>query len=301
MTAIEALPGVRELWRHTLGCPGVVLGVVEGPPDLTHPCFEGADLTVIEPSWLADTAVHPVAVEHGTFTTGMLFGQHHTSVPGLAPRCRGIIVPALRDQHSVLDALNAARAIDALAQAGADIIHFTAAHPTRSEGADPLLARAISAATDSGVLVVAPVGNDYGRNYAVPALLPEVLAVGAHQDDGTMFRYSNWGEPFQGHGIVAPGAALRGAAPGGATVIHQGTSIATPIVSGVAALLAGLQHRHRARVDTRVVRDALLRSARPCSPAQAHADPTRCLSGRLDVPGAIRFVLHPATQVSTPP
>ncbi|MGV9879643.1 S8 family serine peptidase [Streptomyces sp. NPDC003006] len=292
MTKIEAIPGIAELWQHTTGDPSVVIGVVEGPPDLAHPCFDGADLTVIRPSWLPAGPVHPLAREHGTFTASILFGRHGTSAAGLTPRCRGVLVPALRDQHTVLDPLNAARAIDTLVQAGAHIIHFTAAQPTRSQGVDPLLAQAIDAATRGGVLVIAPTGNDYGRNYVVPGILPQVLAVGAHRDNGHVFQYSNWGPPFRHHGIVAPGAALRAAVPGGGTTTHQGTSIATPIVSGVAALLASLQQQHGVHVDTQVIRNALLGTAQSTASEQAQGDAARCLAGRLDVPAATRSVLR---------
>ncbi|GDY31806.1 S8 family serine peptidase [Gandjariella thermophila] len=305
MTAIESIPGVRELWRHTVGEPDVTIGVVEGLPDLAHPCFAGAELTVLEPSWLPASLTHEVLTEHGTFVASVLFGQHHGPVRGLAPRCRGIVVPALRDQDTVLDPLNAARAIEALVDAGVHVIHFTAAHPTRSDDADDLLKRAVRHAERAGVLIVAPTGNDYGEHRVIPGILPEVLAVGAHRDDGTMFRFSNWGPRFRDHGIVAPGDELRAAAPGGGTTVHKGTSIATPIVSGVAALLVSVQRRQGRRPDPLAVRAALLASARPCTPAESHGEPDRCLAGRLDVAAATRAVLSPgvvtAAAVSGPP
>ncbi|MGC7102944.1 S8 family serine peptidase [Amycolatopsis lurida] len=306
MTALEAIPGLPELWDRTLGEPDVTIGVVEGPPDLTHPCFAGADLTVLSPSWLPATTPDPLAEEHGTFVASMLFGQHDGPVPGLAPGCRGIIVPALRDQATVLDPLNAARAIDTLVDAGCHIIHFTAAHPTRSGDADSVLKNAVRHAFEAGVLIVAPTGNDYGHHDVVPGILPQVLAVGAHRDDGTMFEYSNWGPRFRDHGIVAPGGDLRAAAPGGRATTHKGTSIATPIVSGVAALLTSLQRQQGGKPDPLAVRAALLGSARPCAPEHSHGDPERCLAGRLDIPSATRTVLstgvvtsaaHPRTPV----
>jgi subtilisin family serine protease len=289
--AIEAIPGIQELWERTLGDPRVTVGLIEGPPDLDHPCFAGADLTVVEPAWLPRIPVHEAAVQHGTYVASVLFGQHGGPVRGLAPGCRGVIVPALLDQDTVLDPLNAVRAIEAAVEAGADIVHFAGAHPTCSDDTIDLLKRLITRVTEAGVLVVAPAGNDYGQRRVVPGLLPEVLAVGAYDENGTMFRFSNWGPAYRDHGIVAPGGGVTAAEPGGGTVTHKGTSVSAPIVSGVAALLASLRVAHGLPPDPIAVRDVLIVSARPCTAEESHGEPDRCLAGRLDVPAATGLVL----------
>lgn len=287
MTTIDAIPGVRRLWELTLGRPDVTIGLVEGLPDRTHPCFSGADLTYLRPRWLPrDDEPMPQLRQHATFVASVLFGQHDGPVPGIAPRCRGLILPALQNETTLLDPINAARSVDLLVEEGADIIHFAAGHPTRSDDTDPIFKRAIRNAYESGVLVVAPAGNDHGECDIIPAILPEVLAVGAMDHDGVMFRYSDWGPPYRGHGIVAPGGFLLAAEPGGGTVEHKGTSVAAPVVSGVAALLESLRRDGGGLRDPLAVRAALLSSARRCEPGQAHGDPDRCLDGVLDIEAA---------------
>jgi hypothetical protein len=288
---VEAIPGVRELWRHTLGDPDVTIGMVESVPDLDHPCFDGARLTLVEPRWLPKIDPTKAYREHATFVASQLFGQPDSPVPGLAPRCRGVIVPILRDEATTLDPLNAARAVETLVEAGADIIHFAGASPTLSGDTEDLLKRAIRKAVRNGVLIVAPAGNEYGERRSIPAVLPEVLAVGAHDADGAMLRFSNWGPQYSGHGIVAPGDNVRAALVGGGTVVHKGTSVAAPIVSGVAALLESLRRQRGLPPDPPAVGRLLLASTRPCEPDQVHGEPARCLSGRLDVPAATRRVL----------
>jgi hypothetical protein len=296
---LESIPGVQELWEQTLGDPAVTVGLVEGRPDLAHPCFRGADLTVVEPGWLPDIPPAAEVVEHGTFVASVLFGQPGGPVRGLAPRCRGIVVPALRDRRTIQDPVNLVRAIETLVDAGADIVHYSGASPTRSDDTHELVKRAIRAATEAGVLIVAPAGNDYGQHRVTPAMLPEVLAVGAFDDEGTMFKHSNWSPRYRDHGIVAPGGNLVAAVPGGATRAHKGTSVAAPIVTGVAALLESLRRRHGLPRDPLAVREALITSARPCTPRQSHGEPERCLAGKLDVSGAARLVLAPTRQVVT--
>ncbi|MFC3986355.1 GNAT family N-acetyltransferase, partial [Streptosporangium jomthongense] len=140
---------------------------------------------------------------------------------------------------------------------------------------------------EAGVLVCAPAGNDYGRNSLAPAILPGVLAVGAHRADGAMFFYSNHGPAYAGHGIAALGEAVLGATPGDAGVKAQkGTCVSVALVTGTAALLVSLQRHLGHPPDPLAVRDALLATARPCTPDQAHGQPERCLNGYLDLPAA---------------
>jgi hypothetical protein len=298
MPAVESIPGVRELWDHTLGDPGLTIGLIESLPDLSHPCFAGADLELIEPDWLPDIPVDDFYQEHATFVAGMLFGQHHSPIRGLVPHCRGVIVPALREDVTALDPINFCRAIDTLLSAGVDIIHFAGGQPTASDDTDDLVRRAVSHAAEAGVLIVTPAGNDYGECSRTPAILPETLAVGAYRDDGTMCNFSNWGPAYDGHAIVAPGENITGAAPGGGTAVHKGTSVSAPIVTGVAALLVSLSRSRGLPSDPLAVRDALVRSARPCTPEQSHGEPGRCLAGKLDVPAATRLVLGSEVVVS---
>ena len=292
MDPLDTVPGLRELRAETSGDPQIAIGLVEGPPDLSHPCFAGADLTVLEPSWLPDGEVHESLGRHATFVASVLFGQSGSMVEGLAPRCRGIVLPAFRDEFSLLDPINAARAIETLAEAGATIIHFAAGLPTISDDTDGLVKRAVAQAARDGVLIVNPTGNDYGRNRTAPAMLPEVLAVGAIDHDGTMFRFSNWGPGYAEHGVVAPGGDLTAAAPGARTAVHKGTSIAAPIVTGTAALLTSLRLLRGMTPDPLAVRDAIVASAAPCAPEQAFGEPERCLAGRLNVAGARKLAVR---------
>ncbi|ASU82115.1 hypothetical protein CDO52_04355 [Nocardiopsis gilva YIM 90087] len=289
----DAVAGVKELWVHTRGEPEVTIGVVESPPDMEHPSLAGSEITMVDSWWMPAVTPEDGAMEHGTYTASVLFGQPGSVLEGLAPRCRGLICPALRDNSSVLDPLNAARAIEELTEAGADIVLFMAAHPAPADGNGTfdLVRRAVEQASQAGVLVTAPAGNDYGRNPVAPALLPEVLAVGAHRADGTMYKFSNWGDGYHGHGIAAPGGEVLGAAPGGGVKAQKGTCVAVSMATGAAALLLSLQRKAGLSADPLGVREALLRTARSCDPEIAHDDTGRCLNGKLDLPAAARMLV----------
>jgi len=294
---LAAIPGVRRLWELTRGERDIRLAIVDGPADLSHPCFEGAHVEVLPASWLApEIEVLPDypdlperRLEHGTWVSSVLFGSHDSDVPGLAPGCAGLLVPCLRGDASDLDAMNVAHAIDVAAVAHVIVVELCI--PSRSGDVNDVLKRAIANAVDIGVLVIASSGNEHALHSCFPAASPDVLAVGAYDDDGRVYGFSNWGAEYEGHGLVAPGGNIKGAIPGGGTKVHKGTSCSAPVVAGVAGLLLSLQARMGATPDPPGVRRALLQTAAPCSLRGTGGEPRRCIAGRLDVDAATDLVL----------
>ena len=52
------LPGLEPLWDETRGDPAITVAVLDGAVDLSHPCFAGADLRVVESVVPADPPSH---------------------------------------------------------------------------------------------------------------------------------------------------------------------------------------------------------------------------------------------------
>ena len=165
--------------------------------------------------------------------------------------------------------------------------------PTQSGTAESLLERAVRTCLDEGILVVSPAGNDRGECWTLPSAIPGVLAVGAMNDEGQPFQFSNYGGILQGQGVLAPGENILGADPDGGTRKHKGTSCAAPIVTGVAALLMSLQLRQGQKPSAAAVRQAILETAIPCDPREVD-EPERCLRGKLNIPGATETILGSA-------
>ncbi len=94
---------------------------------------------------------------------------------------------------------------DVQQEAGAHLIHVAARHPTSSGLAHDLRTRAVRRYQDRNVLIVAPGGNDRGAYWCIPAVLSDVLTVGAMRDNGQPLQCSNWGGPYQTQEGLAPG------------------------------------------------------------------------------------------------
>src|SRR5262245_9259892 len=220
LSAVAAIPGIRELWAQTLGDPAICLALLDGPVDFSHPSLAGANLPRLQTLVCAEADEGP-ACRHGTHVASVIFGRHDGPVPGLSPRCRGLILPLFEsaDAHSFrpCSQLDLARAITQAVEHGAHLINVSAGQFSPSGTACPLLADVVRDCARRGVLIVAAVGNQGCECLHVPAALPAVLAVGAMNARWEPLGFSNWGGPYQDQGILAPGEGILGAQAGGGT------------------------------------------------------------------------------------
>ena len=280
---------ISLLISQTLGHPEVCIAVLDGLVDLKHPCFQGADLTQL-PTLVTGQAKSDGEMSlHGTHVTSIIFGQPNSSVPGIAPACKGLILPVFRDEHLNLSQLDLARAIEQAVNAGAHIINISGGQLTDEGEAEGWLKRTVQLCQEKNVLIVAAAGNDGCACLHVPAALPAVLAVGAMDDRGEPIAFSNWGETYQKQGILARGQDILGAQPGGGTTRLSGTSFAAPFVTAVAALLLSLQIQRGETPDPQKVRAAILHSALPCTTAD-RSEAGRCLAGKINIPGSLEYL-----------
>jgi hypothetical protein len=296
---IGLVSGIRELWAQTLGDPAVCIAVLDGPVDLSHPSLKGANLTRGE-TLAPGMADFGPASRHGTHVASVIFGRHDGPVPGVAPRCRGVLLPIFQSlgeqSFQPCSQLDLARAITQAVQQGAHVVNISGGQFSPSGTAHPLLADVVRDCVRRGVLIVAAAGNDGCACLHVPAALDSVLAVGAMDARGEPLSSSNWG-PYGIQGILAPGVDILGAKPGGGTTRAAGTSYATALVSGIAALLVSLQRKRGLTASPLLVREALLRSAIGCF-EQPTTDCRRLLGGRLNVNGAVTVLTRSMSTMS---
>ncbi|WP_138431314.1 S8 family serine peptidase [Fodinibius saliphilus] len=115
------------------------------------------------------------------------------------------------------------------AENGADIINCS----WGGSGASKAEQDIINLATEMGALVVAASGNDASQKIGFPAAYDKVLSVGSVESSNLVANYSNVGYKLD---VLATGTDILSTSFNSTLVTKTGTSMATPIVSGLAAL-----------------------------------------------------------------
>jgi len=161
-----------------------------------------------------------------------------------------------------------------------------------------VLKKAVAYAHDKGVTVVCAAGNDGRGKVGYPAAYPGAIAVSATQSDEGVTFYSNYGKDID---VAAPGGNTRDAGGGRSntdggilqnTIVigdpskddyfaYMGTSMASPHVAGVAALIVGEGVTDPDQVE-RILKD----SARKPTEQTYNAD--KYGAGIIDAPAAIK-------------
>jgi type VII secretion-associated serine protease mycosin len=171
-------------------------------------------------------------VGHGTEMASLIAAHgrsNNTGVVGIAPGAKLLPVTDTNPDGGG-DSLKAAKGFEWATNHGAKIINFSGA-----VGPSLALQSAMRLVHERDVLVVAASGNKSQDVVAAyPAAMPGVLAVGASDQSGQPAEFS---VPSKNVQICAPGVNIESASPNNRYWNGQGTSEATAIVSGAAALV----------------------------------------------------------------
>jgi hypothetical protein len=242
----------------TLG-DGVRVAVIDTGIDYTHPALGGGfgpgfkvvggyDFVNHDPDPRDDNG-------HGTHVSGTIAGNSDTII-GVAPHATlyGFKVLNQNGSGSTADVMaGIERAADPNGD-GDPSDHVDVANMSLggSGGPDDPQSIAVDNATAAGVVMCVAAGNSGGfAAIGTPGSARDAVTVGAIQDDGTMTTFSSRGPvphtlDFKPD-VVAPGYQIISSWPGGTTRSLSGTSMATPHVAGVAALLKALHPDWTAR------------------------------------------------------
>jgi type VII secretion-associated serine protease mycosin len=209
---------------------GILVGLPDTGVDAQHPDLVGATAAGTEIGESGDGRVDTDG--HGTGMAGLIAGRGHGSgggALGIAPRATILPVRTVRSEFGGVPK-DLGEGITWAVEHGAKVICVAG---VTSE--DPTVLASISRALKADVVVVAGVGNT-PKNTTVgyPARIPGVLAVGGVDQAGHHASISATGPEVA---IVAPAVDIVSTAAFGQYRTATGTSDATAIVAGAAALV----------------------------------------------------------------
>ncbi|MHC4533192.1 MAG: S8 family serine peptidase [Planctomycetota bacterium] len=255
-----------EAWEITAGDPNIVIAILDDGVDVNHPdlmdnLVQGYDFVDDDDLPYPEDNNSGTINNHGTMCAGLAAadGDNYIGVIGVAWNCK--IMP-IRIFHTLssedyifITNAEKATAFRWAADHGADIFSNS------WTGANQVVQSAIADITKpggigrdgKGCVVLAATGNDNEASSGRPARFPESIAVGATGDDDLRRNYSNYGPELD---IMAPSgeedamsSGIMSTKIGGSEEAalstyregNWGTSTATPIAAGVAALILSME------------------------------------------------------------
>jgi subtilisin family serine protease len=249
-----------QLWTNPVD--STVNGVDEDHNGLTDD-IHGYDFAEDDGDTLLDTNPHFLGFDHGTHVAGIIAGDNdNDGIVGVCPGCKIMVLKIARDSDGLLLESAELAAINY-----AKLNHVKIAN--MSFGGPDWLNAEREAIRTSGLLAVVSAGNDaldndmfleadvvggpaadiFSPSYPASFTLPNILAVGASNDEDrngystecfAVFgsraecAFTSWGHDSVD--LAAPGVDVESSVPGGWETF-DGTSMAAPHVAGVAGLV----------------------------------------------------------------
>jgi subtilisin family serine protease len=328
------LIGAPQVWGPTLltAGEGMKIGIIDDGIDQTHPFFSSTGYSYppgfpkgqtayTTPKVIVARAFAPPgstyapaklpfdqgASEHGTHVAGIAAGDDGTvtrtglHLSGIAPRAYLGNYKAMGNPSQF--GLNGnspelAAAVEAAVKDGMDVINLSLGE-TDIEPSRDILARALNAAADAGVVSTVAAGNsgDLGRgSIDSPASAAKAIAAasstGGHGsiETDTASDFSSLGPaPYSFNfkpDVTAPGDEVASSIPSGGYATLSGTSMAAPHVAGSVAVL---EQRHPSWSPAQV-KSALMTTGAPVT-VTGEVSPLKEGGGRIDLPQADRPLL----------
>jgi subtilisin family serine protease len=252
----ESLLGIPNVWLTTLG-EGVKVAVLDTGIDLDHPDLKEA---IVDTKDFTGDGVED-ANGHGTHCAGIIAARlNSVGFVGVAPKAELLIGKVLNNEGEG-DFSWIAGGIDWAVAQGAHIISMSLGGSISTNQ----LYQSVQKALANGVFMVCAAGNEgslFQNSVGYPGRYGGVITVASHDQNGNRSGFSSFGGELD---VMAPGSNIWSTYRDGGYAELSGTSMATPFVAGLSALIVS-KHLRESRNETPLennedLRNHLLRMA----------------------------------------
>lgn len=224
---------IPEAWSTTTGAATVLVAVIDSGVESTHPDL--ATKLVTGWNFLTGTSDTGDQMGHGTAVAGTIAAVSDNGIGVAGVSWRSTILPVtVVDMSERAAYSDIAAAIEYAADRGARIINVSIGGQAQSD----TLQYAVDYAWARGALIFASAMNAGASSPYYPAACDHVVAVAATDATGHLASFSNFGSWIT---VAAPGVDILTTSMGGGYGYWSGTSFASPIAAGVAALMLAVQ------------------------------------------------------------
>lgn len=216
---------VQKAWTKTKG-KGIKVAVLDTGCQLDHPDLSGQ---IVGSADFTGDGVDDKN-SHGTHCAGVIAAKENgDGVIGVAPESKLLIGKVLNNSGSGASTW-IANGVRWAIRSGANIISMSLGSNSYSRE----IHDAVKEAVASNVIVVAAAGNSGPGTINYPGAHPEVICVGAVDAAGRIANFSSQNREVD---VAAPGVNILSTIPRNRWAKMSGTSMATPLVAGVVALV----------------------------------------------------------------
>ncbi|WP_010270219.1 S8 family peptidase [Paenibacillus senegalensis] len=219
----------EEGWQVDRGSDDVTIAVIDTGVDMNHPDLRDRLLPGL--NVVAQNNNPQDDVGHGSHVAGIIAASTNNGIGVAGMTWYNSILPV-----KVLDASGSgstyavAQGIIWATDRGAKVINLSLGNYADAQ----FLHDAVRYAYDRDVVLIAASGNDNTSQPGYPAAYPEVLAVAATDSSKRRASFSNYGDYID---VAAPGVSIASTYTGQQYAALSGTSMASPHVAALAALI----------------------------------------------------------------
>ena len=221
--------GIPDVWRLTQG-EGVKVAILDTGVDTDHPDL--ADAIIESKDFTGDGIEDENG--HGTHCAGVVGARlNGVGFVGVAPKSELMIGKVLDNSGSGAYSW-ISEGIYWATESGANVISMSLG----GAGSDAELYKAIQFALFHGVFIVCAAGNEgslFANSVGYPGRYGGVITVASHDSNGNPSGFSSRGGEVD---VMGPGSDIWSTYKKGGYAELSGTSMATPFVAGLAALIA---------------------------------------------------------------